>query len=621
MAEWYWMKDGQKRGPMGAAQLKQLANTGQLQPTDIIWREGLPNGVPASRVEDLFPRASGTTPSEDRMISPPRPARDSSEPSKQPNPIRRKPKATLVVSGGCAALVAIASIVTWWTIRDTWEEDNRVVLQEMSDSVVALIQRGEAEEGLAKYAQFRSRIGNRVLTDSHLCLAASVADRAAENARLRLRREKDGLARVDRLESEAMAFMTSGDYRKGVGTYREALDLIRDVCGGGPQAVQARLRVSSVMREAERRLADRERIEAQQLEDVRKERERTAAAARRTSELEAMATSEPNDSARVQRRYAACVELFGRENSIDPESAESYAKALHSLARRVSPSSVGRSGTVGKEVRRRLLEAQVRSSRLKHNHFDVLVYPGERRLGKIGATYDGFCGFYHCYHEHNPYGSARLCTLGNVNLGEISIDQEKKKAIESVMAGRMESTGTASVGFWLTCVEDQRDVGRTILTLSFDKSTSDAREVFKHLARREPVRVWFYLDGADVSHHEKWLNDAPASNLSGSVFKVQCLSPTDPIAKRYVSQMSSIRAKREAEARASRIARANRERDEKIPSSATVAVCPRCGGTGMKSREEIQSAMAGGIGMGGGGRKIDMKCPQCGGTGTVQVQR
>ena len=48
--------------------------------------------------------------------------------------------------------------------------------------------------------------------------------------------------------------------------------------------------------------------------------------------------------------------------------------------------------------------------------------------------------------------------------------------------------------------------------------------------------------------------------------------------------------------------------------------CPRCGGTGKKSQEEIQAEMSR-FGAGSGVHKIDMKCPQCGGTGVIQVRK
>ena len=42
MAEqWYYAKGGQQLGPVNAEGLKQLAAAGQLQPSDLVWREGM----------------------------------------------------------------------------------------------------------------------------------------------------------------------------------------------------------------------------------------------------------------------------------------------------------------------------------------------------------------------------------------------------------------------------------------------------------------------------------------------------------------------------------------------------------------------------------------------------
>lgn len=59
MAGWYIVMAGEKHGPLTSDQLKQLARTGTLKPADIIWREGLPKGVPASRAKGLFPEETG----------------------------------------------------------------------------------------------------------------------------------------------------------------------------------------------------------------------------------------------------------------------------------------------------------------------------------------------------------------------------------------------------------------------------------------------------------------------------------------------------------------------------------------------------------------------------------
>src|SRR5438132_32286 len=49
-----WFYD-RRFGPFSAAQLKELAARGRLEPTDMVWKEGMGKGVPAARVRHLFP--------------------------------------------------------------------------------------------------------------------------------------------------------------------------------------------------------------------------------------------------------------------------------------------------------------------------------------------------------------------------------------------------------------------------------------------------------------------------------------------------------------------------------------------------------------------------------------
>ncbi len=53
-SQWYYLVNGQQQGPIGSDQLKQMAASGQLQPTDMIWREGLADWVQAGRIKGLF---------------------------------------------------------------------------------------------------------------------------------------------------------------------------------------------------------------------------------------------------------------------------------------------------------------------------------------------------------------------------------------------------------------------------------------------------------------------------------------------------------------------------------------------------------------------------------------
>jgi hypothetical protein len=60
--EWHYMRDDQQVGPISGAQLRQLANTGQLRPTDLVWKEGMAEWSPASRVKGLFGVPNPATP-------------------------------------------------------------------------------------------------------------------------------------------------------------------------------------------------------------------------------------------------------------------------------------------------------------------------------------------------------------------------------------------------------------------------------------------------------------------------------------------------------------------------------------------------------------------------------
>lgn len=61
--EWHYSVQGNRSGPVGAAELKRLADSGRLSPADLVWKEGLQNWVPASNVKGLFPnRPAGPPP-------------------------------------------------------------------------------------------------------------------------------------------------------------------------------------------------------------------------------------------------------------------------------------------------------------------------------------------------------------------------------------------------------------------------------------------------------------------------------------------------------------------------------------------------------------------------------
>jgi hypothetical protein len=62
MAEqWYYAHDGQQTGPVSTEEIKQLAASGQLQPGDMVWKQGMAAWSPASSVEGLLAGAPGAS--------------------------------------------------------------------------------------------------------------------------------------------------------------------------------------------------------------------------------------------------------------------------------------------------------------------------------------------------------------------------------------------------------------------------------------------------------------------------------------------------------------------------------------------------------------------------------
>jgi hypothetical protein len=55
--EWYYAKNGQQLGPVSTAVLTQMATSGQVAPTDLVWREGMPNWAPARTVRGIYAEA------------------------------------------------------------------------------------------------------------------------------------------------------------------------------------------------------------------------------------------------------------------------------------------------------------------------------------------------------------------------------------------------------------------------------------------------------------------------------------------------------------------------------------------------------------------------------------
>ena len=57
--EWHYTQNGNQHGPVSSSELKQLAASGKLLPSDLVWKEGMDEWISASKVKDLGERCIG----------------------------------------------------------------------------------------------------------------------------------------------------------------------------------------------------------------------------------------------------------------------------------------------------------------------------------------------------------------------------------------------------------------------------------------------------------------------------------------------------------------------------------------------------------------------------------
>lgn len=65
-ADWFYSKDETRLGPVTEDELKRLATDGQLKPSDLVWRDGMPDWVEARTVSVLYPPKVEPLPDESR---------------------------------------------------------------------------------------------------------------------------------------------------------------------------------------------------------------------------------------------------------------------------------------------------------------------------------------------------------------------------------------------------------------------------------------------------------------------------------------------------------------------------------------------------------------------------
>lgn len=59
--QWYYSKNGNQLGPVEEGDLRAKVATGEVSPTDLVWRDGMTDWLPSSRVPELAVAAASPT--------------------------------------------------------------------------------------------------------------------------------------------------------------------------------------------------------------------------------------------------------------------------------------------------------------------------------------------------------------------------------------------------------------------------------------------------------------------------------------------------------------------------------------------------------------------------------
>src|SRR5262249_53475118 len=69
--QWYYASGSQQLGPVSTEVLRRLAETGELRPADLGWKEGMPNWTPAGLGRGGFPEGAPAAAAAPTAVPPP----------------------------------------------------------------------------------------------------------------------------------------------------------------------------------------------------------------------------------------------------------------------------------------------------------------------------------------------------------------------------------------------------------------------------------------------------------------------------------------------------------------------------------------------------------------------
>lgn len=60
--QWYYSKNGLQLGPVSESDIRSKVATGEIAPTDLVWRDGMSDWLPSSRVPEIQPASTLASP-------------------------------------------------------------------------------------------------------------------------------------------------------------------------------------------------------------------------------------------------------------------------------------------------------------------------------------------------------------------------------------------------------------------------------------------------------------------------------------------------------------------------------------------------------------------------------
>lgn len=215
--QWYYMQQGKRQGLVSAQQLKELAATGQLSPTDLVGKDGMAALVPASLIKGLFapPVNDESPPIPPEVQPPPLPTADEPPPLPKTFLAHRGTKSSSIMPLALAAVIVMALVAIGAYIY-MHSGNTGVAKSNLSGT------RGPAPNNVVSEGgtgQESSEDGKRPVTEDDSSPAHSASAESQGNS-------GTGRETVKDYFKSGNDWMNSGEYDKAIAAYDKAIKLM-----------------------------------------------------------------------------------------------------------------------------------------------------------------------------------------------------------------------------------------------------------------------------------------------------------------------------------------------------------------------------------------------------------